>query len=88
MSLTNGVGTTESPHGKKTKVNLYLTPYIKLTQITDLNIRAKNIQFLEENTEVALADVAQRIEFWPVNQRVVGSIPSQGTCLGCGLGPQ
>ena len=31
----------------------------------------------------ALADVAQWIECWPANQRVVGSIPSQGTCLGC-----
>ena len=31
---------------------------------------------------MALASVAQWIEFWPVNQRVAGSIPSQGTCLG------
>ena len=23
-----------------------------------------------------------------LNQRVAGSIPSQGTCLGCGPGPQ
>ena len=29
--------------------------------------------------------VAQWVECWPVNQRVSGSIPSQGTCLGCGL---
>ena len=35
----------------------------------------------------ALAGVAQWIEYRPVNQRVTGSIPSQGTCLGCGLGP-
>ena len=27
----------------------------------------------------ALAGVAQWIECWPVNQRVTGSIPSQGT---------
>ena len=32
----------------------------------------------------ALAGVAQWIECWPVNQRVTGSIPSLGTCLGCG----
>ena len=32
---------------------------------------------------VALAGVAQLIEHWPVNQRVAGLIPSQGTCLGC-----
>ena len=31
--------------------------------------------------------VAQWIECQPVNQRVTGSIPSQGTCLGCGPGP-
>ena len=36
----------------------------------------------------ALAGVAQWIECWPENQRVTGSIPSQGTCLGCGPGPQ
>ena len=34
-----------------------------------------------------LAGVAQRTEHRPVNQRVTSSIPSQGTCLGCGLGP-
>ena len=38
--------------------------------------------------QLALAGVAQWIERWPVNQKVVGSIPSQGTCLGCGPGPQ
>ena len=31
--------------------------------------------------------VAQWIECQPVNQRVAGSIPSQGTCLNCGPGP-
>ena len=36
----------------------------------------------------ALADVAQWIECQPANQRVAGSIPSQGTCLGCRPGPQ
>ena len=35
----------------------------------------------------ALAGVAQWIEGWPANQRTAGSIPSQGTCLGCGPGP-
>ena len=33
---------------------------------------------------MALDGVAQWIECWPVNQRVTGSIPSQGT----GPGPQ
>ena len=36
----------------------------------------------------ALAGVAQWIARGLVNQRVAGSIPSQGTCLGCGPGPQ
>ena len=36
----------------------------------------------------ALAGVAQWTERWPVNQRVTGSMPSQGTGLGCGPGPQ
>ena len=36
----------------------------------------------------ALADMAHWIEHLPVKQRVAGSIPSQGTCLGCGPGPQ
>ena len=37
---------------------------------------------------LVLAGVAQWIEHWPVNEMVAGSIPSQGTCLGCGPGPQ
>ena len=35
----------------------------------------------------ALAGVTQWIERQPVNKKVTGSIPSQGTCLGCGTGP-
>ena len=37
---------------------------------------------------MALAGVAQWIECWPADQRVASSIPSQGTCLGCGPDPQ
>ena len=37
---------------------------------------------------LALAGVAQRIEHLPANHRVMGLILSQGTCLGCGPGPQ
>ena len=36
----------------------------------------------------ALAAMAQWIQCRPVNQMVAGSIPNQGTCLGCGQGPQ
>ena len=32
--------------------------------------------------------MAQWIEYGPVNQRVAGLIPSQGTCLGLEPGPQ
>ena len=38
--------------------------------------------------KMALAGVAQWIECQPANQRVVGLISSQGTCLGCGQGPR
>ena len=38
--------------------------------------------------KLALAGVAQWIERGPENQRAAGSIPSQGICLDCGLGPQ
>ena len=31
--------------------------------------------------------MAQWIEHQPAKQKVAGSIPSQGTCQGCGLGP-
>ena len=40
------------------------------------------------NKKEALAGVAQWIECRPTNQRVAGSIPSQGTCLASRLGPQ
>ena len=37
---------------------------------------------------MGLAGVAQWTERWSVNQRVAGSIPGQGTYLGCRPGPQ
>ena len=36
----------------------------------------------------ALAGVVQWIEHQPSKQRITGSIPSQGTCLGCGPSTQ
>ena len=42
----------------------------------------------QKSRKSALAGVAQWIECRPAKQRVDGSIPSQGTCLGCGAGPQ
>ena len=40
-----------------------------------------------QNIFLALAGMAQWIERQPVNQKLAGSIPCQGTCLGCGPGP-
>ena len=42
----------------------------------------------EKKMKIALARVAQWIECQPANQSVASSISSQGTCLGCGPGPQ
>ena len=39
-----------------------------------------------KNPASALAGVAQWVERWPMNQKAAHSIPSQGTCLGCGPG--
>ena len=41
-----------------------------------------------KNHALALAGVSKWIEHQPANQTVAGSIPSQGTCLGCRPGPQ
>ena len=38
--------------------------------------------------EGALTSVAQLVGHHPEKQGVMGLIPSQGTCLGCGPGPQ
>ena len=47
-----------------------------------LFVLANLILFLKE-CKSALAGVAQWTEHWTANQRANGSIPSQGTCLGC-----
>ena len=44
--------------------------------------------FLFLINSLALAGVAQWIECQLADQRVTGSFLSQGTCLGCGPGPQ
>ena len=55
-------------------------------------ILSENMKCLKNTTsetiKLALAGVTQWIECWPENQRVTGSIPSQGIRLSCGLGPQ
>ena len=42
---------------------------------------------MSQRMKTALAGVAQWVECQPANQGVAGSIPSQGTCPGCGPGP-
>ena len=56
-------------------------PRMVLINQTLVNIKGQKPQC------VTLAGVAQWIEPGPVNQRVAGLIPSQGTCLGCRPGP-
>ena len=46
------------------------------------------MHFCGEKFNRALAGVAQRTECRPADQKMTGSIPSQGTCLGCEPGPQ
>ena len=41
---------------------------------------------LKKERECTLAGVAQWIECQSANQRVAGSVPGQGTSLGCRLG--
>ena len=41
-----------------------------------------------QEQKLALTGVAQQVEHRPTNQKVAHSIPAQGTCLGCGPGPQ
>ena len=55
---------------------------LMLDVMTELHLTV-NQQF----EQLTLAGVAQWIEHEPENQRVTGSIPSQGMCLGCRPGP-
>ena len=54
----------------------------KLSEIAEFKDKIQ-----KSTTSFALTGVSQWIERWPVNQRVAGSIPSQGTSLDCGPGP-
>ena len=55
-------------------------------RLTVIKIRDCNSLALASLSKIAwftLADVAQWIECRLVNQNATGSIPGQGTCLGC-----
>ena len=65
--------------------SFYRCPFIGLRKA---GRKKTSFLFSLKNKSEALAGVAQWIECWPVNQRGTGSIPHQGTCLGCGPGSQ
>ena len=77
---------------------LYLTTKIFLTDIKTPQVYRANLVFfmydmicliLWNRRDIsALASAIQWIEHWPANKGITGLIPSQGTCLGCGPGPQ
>ena len=71
-----------SPRAPKTLNTTHLLAYLPLLAFN------KKLEDLPKDKKTAMAGVAQWIECWPTNQRVAGSVPSQGTCLGCGRGPQ
>ena len=59
----------------------------ELYSLHSLKMKGKGHQGTCRKHPWALAGVAQWIECRPTNHRVAGSIPSQGTRLGCGPGP-
>ena len=68
---------------------MFLVPlfFFLLKKNTQLSHTIK-LTHLKCSPAKALAGVAQWVEHWRANQRVAGSIPSQGTCLGGRPGPQ
>ena len=73
-------------HGIKPHNNPMIVIIIIILQIRKL----RDYKIYPRNQELrpALAGVAQWIEYWLANQRAIGLIPSQDTCLGCGPRPQ
>ena len=63
---------------------------LKSIMLSEINQRERQMQYdhMCGIKKTALADTAQWIECQPEYQKVTGSIPSQGPCLGCGPGPQ
>ena len=48
------------------------------------NMLSDSVLEFKRSHSLVLAGVAQWIDHRTANQRVTGSVPSQGTCLGCG----
>ena len=51
-------------------------------------LKCKILFKVKKLNKFTLAGVAQWTEWQLANQRVIGLISNQGTCLGCGSGPQ
>lgn len=70
---TNGMGTTGHPHAKKKKKNLDsdLTLFTKINSkwTTDLNVKYKTIQVLEDNIGQYLGSLGYEDDFWTHHQR-------------------
>ena len=47
------------------------------------NCKLASVYIQQENTDLALASMAQLAGHCPPKQKVAGSIPSQSRCLGC-----
>ena len=72
-----------------TNIHIYTHMHIHIHTYTGWDKSTFTVVHMENNRIIiTLAGVAQWIERWPANQSVAGSIPSQGTCLGCRSGPQ
>ena len=65
-------------------IALYIMPILILFLLLSSHLMKSMLQ----EHGLALAGVAQWTEHQSANQRVTGSILSQGTHLGCGPGPQ
>ena len=101
---TSGPSRNEKPHDVGRSWNLCLdreqvsklnSPGVTLARPlpreegeTKLSTLHPSLQSSFNKNTVAPAGMAQWIEHRLVNQRVSSSIPSRGTCLGCGPGPQ
>ena len=74
-----------SENSQNFKATLFIPPRNQVNH-TLISCISKNLSPLK-NSHTAQAGVAQWTECQPVNQRIAGSIPSQGICLGWRSGP-
>ena len=69
---------------EKQPINVsHISMFLSVSFSHPLSLKVNKIFLKSEKKRKALAGMAQWIECWPANQRVIGSVPSQGTCLGC-----